>query len=119
MSLVAVLAMLAWAVLVQWQGSGDPLLPSISDHSWTPVRAVFVGALVALGVGMVVLEPDNELEDIFLNAGGRAATVVAFVDTPDAGWILQSLELWNRALRSPATAAPCSRADRTSPAHLS
>jgi hypothetical protein len=50
------------------------------------VRAVFVGALVALGVGMVVLEPDNELEDIFLN--------VAFVPTPDAGWMLQSLELW-------------------------
>jgi hypothetical protein len=57
------------------------------------VRAVFVGALVALGVGMVVLEPDNELEDIFLN--------VAFVPTPDAGWMLQSLELWNRGLGSP------------------
>jgi hypothetical protein len=32
MSLVAVLAMPAWAVLVQGQGSGDPLLPSISDY---------------------------------------------------------------------------------------
>lgn len=85
MSLVAVLAMLAWAVLIQWQGSGEPLLTSISDYYWTPVRAVFVGALVALGIGMVVLKPDNELEDILLNIAGVLAPVVAFVPTPDVG----------------------------------
>jgi hypothetical protein len=65
------------------------------------VRAVCVGALVAQGVGMVVLEPDNQLEDIFLNVAGVLAPVVAFVPTPDAGWILQSLDLWSRGLRSP------------------
>lgn len=85
MSLVAVLAMLACAVLIEWHGSGDPLLTSISDYYWTPVRSVFVGALVALGIGMVVLKPDNELEDIFLNIAGVLAPVVAFVPTPDVG----------------------------------
>jgi hypothetical protein len=85
MSLVAVLAMLACAVVIEWQGSGNPLLPSISDYYWTPVRSVFVGALVALGIGMVVLKPDNELEDIFLNIAGVLAPVVAFVPTPDVG----------------------------------
>lgn len=85
MSLVAVLAMLACAVLIEWQQSGDPLLPSISDYYWTPVRAVFVGTLVALGMGMVVLKPDNELEDILLNIAGVLAPVVAFVPTPEAG----------------------------------
>lgn len=85
MSLVAVLAMLACAVIIEWQGSGSPLLPSISDYYWTPVRSMFVGALVALGIGMVVLKPDNELEDILLNIAGVLAPVVAFVPTPDVG----------------------------------
>ena len=84
MSLVAVLVMLFAGVILQtiadhaWQ-------PSISDYYWTPVRNVFVGALVALGTGMVVLKPDSELEDVALNIAGILAPVVAFVPTPEAG----------------------------------
>ena len=88
MSLIALLVMLASAVLIEWLGSGNPLLDSISSYYWTPVRSVFVGALVALGVGMLVLKPDNELEDIFLNIAGVLAPVVAFVPTPQPGTCL-------------------------------
>src|SRR6478735_193252 len=84
MSLVAVLTMLAASVCFQWFISGNHL-PSISDYYWTPVHAVFIGALLALGVGMVILKPDNELEDIFLNIAGVLAPVVAFVPTPAPG----------------------------------
>jgi hypothetical protein len=83
LSLVTVLAMLALAVLLEM--AGGRFQPSISDYYWTPVRSVFVGSLVALGVGMVVIKADNELEDILLNAGGVLAPVVAFVPTPDVG----------------------------------
>ncbi len=88
MSLIALLVMLASAVLIEWLGSGSPLLDSISSYYWTPVRSVFVGGLVALGVGMLVLKPDNELEDIFLNIAGVLAPVVAFVPTPQSGTCL-------------------------------
>ena len=84
MSLVAVLTMLAASVCFQWFFAGNHL-PSISDYYWTPVHAVFIGALLALGVGMVILKPDNELEDIFLNIAGVLAPVVAFVPTPAPG----------------------------------
>jgi hypothetical protein len=84
MSLIAVLTMLAAAVCFQWFFAGVHL-PSISDYYWTPVHAVFIGALVALGVGMVILKPDSELEDIFLNIAGVLLPVVAFVPTPAPG----------------------------------
>ena len=85
MALVAVLAMLAAAVLLQWLDDDRSFLPSISDYYWSPAGPVFVGALLALGVGMVVLKPESELEDVFLNIAGVLAPVVAFVPTPQAG----------------------------------
>lgn len=83
MALISVLVLLASAVLLAFADDGWPPLPSISDYYWTPVKSVFVGALVGLGVGMVVLKADNELEDIFLNVGGILAPVVAFVPVPE------------------------------------
>ncbi len=85
MSLVTVLALLAFGVLLEMLTSADPPLTSISAYYWTPVRSVFVGALVAVGVGMIVIKADNELEDIFLNVGGVLAPVVAFVPTAEVG----------------------------------
>ena len=85
MALVSVLALLTAGVLLQMSADGWSLLPSISDYYWTPARSVFVGSLVALGVGMIVIKADNELEDILLNVGGVLAPVVAFVPTPQLG----------------------------------
>jgi hypothetical protein len=54
---------------------------SISAYYYTPVQAVFVGGLLALGVGMVAIWGRTDVEDAFLNLAGLFAPVVAFVPT--------------------------------------
>jgi hypothetical protein len=49
------------------------------------MRAVFVAALVALGMGMVCLKGSTYAEDVLLNLAGMFAPVVAFVPTPSVG----------------------------------
>ena len=55
--------------------------PSISAYYYTPVRGVFVGALVALGVCLICVRGSTDLEDLFLNVAGMLTPVVAFVPT--------------------------------------
>jgi hypothetical protein len=75
--------MLAVSVLVErflarcWQDS-------ISGYYYTPVRAVFVGTLLAVGLALVVIKGEK-LEDLFLNIAGMLAPVVAFVPTRNVG----------------------------------
>ena len=57
-----------------WQGS-------ISAYYYTPVHAVFVGALVAIGVSLVALKGRDSVEDLFFNLAGVLAPVVALVPT--------------------------------------
>lgn len=54
---------------------------SISAYYFTSVRAVFVGALCALGTCLIVYRGNTDGEDIALNASGALAFVVAFVPT--------------------------------------
>jgi hypothetical protein len=60
----------------------DCFQDSISAYYYTPVRAIFVGALVALGVCLVCLRGSTPIEDVLLNLAGMLAPVVAFVPTP-------------------------------------
>jgi hypothetical protein len=53
--------------------------PSLSAYYWTPVRGVFVGALVAIGVGLIALKGSTDWEDNLLNLAGACAPLVAFV----------------------------------------
>ncbi|WP_329005301.1 hypothetical protein OHA18_18200 [Kribbella sp. NBC_00709] len=86
LAMIAVLIMLAVAVLREhiktvsdcWQGS-------ISAYYYTPVHAVFIGSLVAVGACMIVLKGKSTLKDVLLNIGGLLAPVVAFVPTPNPG----------------------------------
>jgi len=55
-----------------WQGS-------LSAYYYTPVRSVFVGTLVAIGVGLIALKGNTDWEDNLLNLAGACAPVVAFV----------------------------------------
>ena len=55
---------------------------SISAYYYTPVRAVFVGSLVALGVCLICLRGSTDIEDLLLNVAGMLAPLVAFVPTP-------------------------------------
>lgn len=57
--------------------------PSISAYYYTPVRAVFIGALITLGFSMVVLWGKHWVEDCLLNLAGLLAPIVAFVPTSD------------------------------------
>ena len=56
---------------------------SISAYYYTPAQAVFVSVLVAIGVAMISLKGNTNVEDVLLNLGGMLAPVVAFVPTPD------------------------------------
>lgn len=86
LAMVAVLLMLLVSVLIE-RVKTDPgcWQESISAYYYTPVHAVFVGALLAVAVCMVVLKGNTNLEDVLLNLGGMFAPVVAFVPTPGAG----------------------------------
>src|SRR5437763_14996232 len=58
---------------------------SISAYYYTPVQGVVVGALVTVGICLVVLKGNTDWEDILLNFAGVSAPVVAFVPIPDPG----------------------------------
>jgi hypothetical protein len=76
---VVVLSLLA-SVLIErlhvscWQDS-------ISAYYYTPVHAVFVGALVAIGVSLIAIKGSTDVEDVLLNVAGVLAPIVAFVPT--------------------------------------
>ena len=86
MGMVAVVVSLGVSVLFEVSRSSGCAQRSISAYYYTPTRAVFVGALITLGVSMIVLWGKNWVEDGFLNLAGMLAPVVAFVPTSDANF---------------------------------
>lgn len=70
-------------VVIEIIEAGGCLRTSISSYYFTPVRGVFVGALVAIGACLVVLKGNTALIDILLNLAGLLAAVVAFVPISD------------------------------------
>lgn len=78
------LALFLGASLVIELAFGDTgWLGSISAYYYTPVRSVFVGSLVAMGVCLVAIKGrDARGEDLMLNLAGMCAPVVAMVPTP-------------------------------------
>src|SRR4051794_16730122 len=86
MAMIAMIVLLGASLVIEWSKT-DPrcLQTSISAYYYTPVRAIFVGALISIGVCMVLLKGNTEPEDILLNVAGILAPVVALVRTPGAG----------------------------------
>lgn len=86
---VAMVVLLASiAVAVGYEVATDPAdcwQRSISAYYYTPARAVFVSAVLALGVCLVTLQGNTTNEDSFLNLAGMFAPVVALVPTPNPG----------------------------------
>lgn len=78
---IGVIAILAVSLIKEYNRAGDCLQGSISAYYYTSVQSVFVGALVALGLVMIVLWGKSPFEDGFLNLAGMLAPVVAFVPT--------------------------------------
>jgi hypothetical protein len=58
---------------------------SLSAYYYTPVRAVFVGGLVAIGVSLIAIKGSTNREDVLLNLAGVLAPIVAFVPTKPPG----------------------------------
>ena len=54
---------------------------SISAYYYTPVRAIFVGTLIAIGAMLIVIKGRTSLEDTLLNLAGLLAPIVAIVPT--------------------------------------
>ena len=63
-------------------GQSDGLLGSISAYYYTPVRAIFVGVLVAVGLALIAIKGREGPEDVMLNLAGMLAPLVALVPTP-------------------------------------
>lgn len=85
---VVVLSMMA-AVLIE-RSRVDCFQGSISAYYYTPVRSVFVGGLVAIGVSLIAIKGSTDWEDILLNLAGVLAPIVAFVPTSPPGLACQS-----------------------------
>jgi hypothetical protein len=58
-----------------------PPAPVMARRTYVFLRLAMVGALAALGVGMIALWGKTPIEDAFLNLAGMLAPVVAFVPT--------------------------------------
>jgi len=87
LAMVFVLALLLVSVALR-AITADPGLcfeGSISAYYFTSTRAVFVGALCALGACLIVYRGNTDLEDVALNVSGALAFVVAFVPTGAPG----------------------------------
>jgi LPXTG-motif cell wall-anchored protein len=78
--LIALLLALGAAVGYQ-SGQQGFALASVSAYYYTPAQAIFVSALIGLGVCMIALQGLTNDEDVFLNLGGMFAMVVAVVPT--------------------------------------
>ncbi|WP_347353250.1 hypothetical protein [Intrasporangium sp.] len=85
-AMIGMVVLIGAAVLHEWGATGWRCLqPSVSSYYYTPARGVLVGALVAVGVCLVVIKGNTDWEDILLNLGGAVAPVIAFVPTPEPG----------------------------------
>jgi hypothetical protein len=68
---------------------------SISAYYYTPVRAIFVGTLIAVALALIAYKGRGPWEDVSLNLAGMLAPVVAVVPTTDVGrcWSLPPIPL--------------------------
>lgn len=86
LALAGLVLLLFSAVAIEFGSTGfDCLQTSISAYWHTPVRAVFVGVLVTMGICLVALKGNTPGEDVALNFAGMLAPGVAFIPTGDPG----------------------------------
>jgi hypothetical protein len=78
---MVLLVLLLFISVGTYIGSSDHMLQSISASYYTPVKAVFVASLCAIGTCLIVYQGSTDLEDVVLNGSGFFAFIVAFVPT--------------------------------------
>jgi len=98
--MIGAVLLLGVAIAIEvWFFAPDCMQTSISAYYYTPVRGIFVGGLMAIGLALIVIK-GPPLEDISLNVAGMFAPVVAIVPTSGIGscW---SIEPYPRPLIGP------------------
>jgi hypothetical protein len=84
LGIIGAVLLLGVAMTIEAFSVGDCLQTSISAYYYTPVRAIFVGTLMAIGLALIVIK-GPPLEDTSLNIAGMFAPVVAIVPTSGTG----------------------------------
>jgi hypothetical protein len=82
--IVGVVVLLMVSILIE-RINADCWQTSISAYYYTPVRAIFVGSLTAIGLALIVIQGRTSPVDVCLNFAGMLAPVVAVVPTTDVG----------------------------------
>jgi hypothetical protein len=81
-AVVALALLLGIALILEIVWGGRERFGSISGYYYSPVRSIFVGALVAIGPALVSIKGRAGWEDTMLDLAGMLAPVVALVPTP-------------------------------------
>lgn len=92
--MIGAVVLLAASIAIE-RSKVDCFQTSISAYYYTPVRAIFVGTMIAVGFSLIVYKGRGVLEDTFLNFAGMLAPAVAVVPTTDVGrcWSVQPAPL--------------------------
>jgi hypothetical protein len=81
--MIGAVVLLAASIAIE-RSKVDCWQTSISAYYYTPVRAIFVGSMIAVGLSLIVYK-GRAWEDVCLNFAGMLAPVVAVVPTTDVG----------------------------------
>jgi hypothetical protein len=81
--MIGAVVLLAVSIAIE-RSKVDCWQTSISAYYYTPVRAIFVGAMIAVGFSLIVYK-GRGWEDVWLNFAGMLAPVVAVAPTIDLG----------------------------------
>lgn len=82
--MIGVVLALAVSILIE-RSAVDCWQSSVSSYYYTPVRAILVGSVMAIGVSLIVIKGDGRWEDIFFNFAGIMAPAVAVIPTASVG----------------------------------
>lgn len=82
LALVGLVVLLFSSLFIEWLTVGRECVQTTISAYWhTPVRGVFVGVLVTMGICLIALKGNNKAEDVLLNLAGILAPGVAFIPT--------------------------------------
>jgi hypothetical protein len=79
--ILAGVALLILSVAIEIGAAHGCVRESISDYFYSPVRTIFTGGMVAIGLCLVALQGERGAEEVCLNLAGMLAPVVAFIPT--------------------------------------
>ncbi|HEX6231608.1 MAG TPA: hypothetical protein VFZ63_00630 [Jiangellaceae bacterium] len=84
LGMIGAVVLLAASIVIE-RSKVDCWQTSISAYYYTPVRAIFVGTMMAVGLTLIVYKGRSDWEDVSLNFAGMFAPVVAVAPTTDVG----------------------------------